>query len=283
MLDMQAVQPLVSAALAEDLGAGDATTLATVTATARAEARVVAKSGGVLAGRAVVEAVFRSLDTRCRVDGRDDGSTVAPGDVAWHLEGPARALLSGERVALNFAQHLSGIATLTASFVAAVAGTGVRVTDTRKTTPGLRLLEKYAVRCGGGTNHRERLDAMLLVKENHIAAAGGLEPAVRLAMQGAAGRPVEVEVRSLDAFRVVLRLGVERVLLDHWTPAAVGEAVRLRGAAELPALEVSGNLGLHNVRDFALPGVQYLSVGALTHSAPALDLSLLFTTAGGAT
>jgi len=276
MLDASALDLLVREALAEDVGASDATTVATVPASAKVTARAIAKSGGVLAGRAVFEAVFRSLDANCRVEGKADGSTVAPGDVAWHVEGLARALLTGERVALNFVQHLSGIATLTSRFVAAVAGTGVTITDTRKTTPGLRALEKYAVRCGGGTNHRSRLDAMLLVKENHIAAVGGIAPAVRLALQAAAGRPVEVEVRSLDEYRVVLGFGVERVLLDHWTPAEVREAVRLRGAAALPAIEVSGNLDLHNIRDFALPGVQFLSVGALTHSAPALDLSLLF-------
>ena len=155
-------------------------------------------------------------------------------------------------------------------------GTGVVVTDTRKTTPGLRLLEKYAVRCGGGQNHRSSLDAMLLVKENHIAAAGSLAEAVRLALHAAGGRAVEVEVRRLDEFRLVMSLGVERVLLDHWTPDDVRQAVAWRGGAALPEIEVSGNLTLETIRDFALPGVQYLSVGALTHSAPALDLSLLF-------
>jgi nicotinate-nucleotide pyrophosphorylase (carboxylating) len=178
-------------------------------------------------------------------------------------------------VALNFVQRLCGIATLTARFVQAVAGTGAAITDTRKTTPTLRFLEKYAVRCGGGANHRPSLDAMLLVKENHIAMAGSLHAAVRAALEAARGREVEVEVRHVEELRAALELGVDRVLLDHWKPAAVRDAVRLRGDRAKPRLEVSGNLVLDNVREHAVPGVQYLSVGALTHSAPAFDLSML--------
>ena len=272
---MEPLRALVAAALAEDIGAGDATTLATVPAARLGRARVLAKAPGVLVGKAVCVEVFSALAPECRLQGREDGSAVGPGDVVWEIEGPLRALLTGERVALNFAQRLSGIATLTARFVAAVAGTGVAITDTRKTTPGLRFLEKYAVRCGGGVNHRSSLDAMLLVKENHIAAAGSLETAVARALAAAAGRSVEVEVRDADGLRAALRSGVGRVLLDHWTPAGVAAAVRLRGDGGVPELEVSGNLSLDNVRDYAVPGVQYLSVGALTHSAPALDLSLL--------
>jgi len=280
MLDAGSVRALVAAALAEDIGSGDATTLAIVPAARRARARVVAKAAGVLAGRSVFEAVFQQLDADCRVEGKDDTSTLQSGEVIWQLEGPARALLSGERVALNFVQHMAGIATRTAQFVGAVQGTGVVVTDTRKTTPGLRSLEKYAVRCGGGQNHRSSLDAMLLVKENHIAAAGSLEQAVQLALRAADGRPVEVEVRELDELRQVIALGVERVLLDHWTPEEVQRALDLRGSRRRPQIEVSGNLTLETIRAFALPGVQFLSVGALTHSAPALDLSLLFEDAG---
>ena len=276
MLDAGRMRALVAAALAEDIGSGDATTLAIVPAGRRARARVVAKAAGVLAGRSVFEAVFQHLDADCKVEGKDDTSTLQSGEVIWQLEGPARALLTGERVALNFVQHMAGIATRTAEFVRAVQGTGVVVTDTRKTTPGLRSLEKYAVRCGGGQNHRSSLDAMLLVKENHIAAAGSLEQAVQLALRAADGRPVEVEVRELDELRQVIGLGVERVLLDHWTPEEVQRALDLRGAHRRPQIEVSGNLTLETIRAFALPGVQFLSVGALTHSAPALDLSLLF-------
>jgi nicotinate-nucleotide pyrophosphorylase (carboxylating) len=267
---------LVEAALAEDIGRGDATTEATVAATLRARARVVARAHGVIAGRSVFEAVFRSLSQDCSVVGVEDGASVRSDETVWELEGPARALLSGERVALNFVQRLSGIATRTRQYVQAVAGTGVAITDTRKTTPTLRFLEKHAVRCGGGENHRDGLDDMLLLKENHVAAAGGLEAAVRAAQRAAAGRALEVEVRTREELRCVIELGVQRVLLDHWSPGAVGEAVRLRGPVPPPELEVSGNLNLETIRDFAIPGVQYLSVGELTHSASALDLSMLF-------
>jgi nicotinate-nucleotide pyrophosphorylase (carboxylating) len=275
MLDAKRLQQVVESALAEDVGAGDATTLATIAADATAIAHIVARSAGVVAGREVVECVFRSRDPQCSVEGLPDGTRVEPDAVVWRVRGAARALLSGERVALNFAQRLSGIATLTARFVHAVEGTGAAITDTRKTTPGLRFLEKYAVVCGGGVNHRAALDDMLLLKENHIALAGSLERAVRAAMAAAAGRPLEVEVRDVDELDAALRLGVPRILLDHWTPDGVREAVRRRGPGRQPELEVSGNLSLDNVRRFAVPGVQYLSVGALTHSAPAFDLSLL--------
>lgn len=271
------LETLVGAALAEDLGAGDWTTACTVPPEARATARIVAKSSGVLAGVAVATAVFRRLDPTCAVDGAADGTHLATGDVALRVAGSARAILSGERVALNFLQRLSGIATRTAAFVEAVAGTGVAISDTRKTTPLLRRLEKEAVRCGGGRNHRAALDAMLLVKENHITAAGGLEPALVAAMRDGAARrlEVEVEVRNLDEYRVALALAPDWILLDHWTPAAVRQAVQLRGAAARPRLEASGNLTLGRVREFALAGPDVLSIGELTHSAPVLDLSLL--------
>ena len=275
MLDATRLQEVVDSALAEDVGAGDATTLATVSADATATAHIVSRAAGVVAGREVVECVFRSLDPRCAVEGVPDGARMEPDAEVWQVRGPARAILSGERVALNFAQRLSGVATLTARFVHAVEGTGAAITDTRKTTPGLRFLEKYAVVCGGGVNHRAGLDDMLLIKENHIALAGSLERAVRAAMAAAAGRPVEVEVRDPDELDAALRLGVPRILLDHWTPDGVREAVRRRGPGRRPELVVSGNLSLVKVRDDAIPGVQYLSVGALTHSAPAFDLSLL--------
>lgn len=283
MLDAQKLQRLVEAALEEDIGRGDATTWATVPEASYARARVVAKAAGVLAGRPVFEAVFRTLSSACHVHGADDGRALVPGQTVWEIDGPARALLAGERVGLNFVQHLSGIATLTSRFVQAVAGCGVAITDTRKTTPGLRFLEKYAVRCGGGSNHRESLDAMLLVKENHIAAAGSLERAVSAALSAADGRAVEVEVRDLAALREVLKLHVDRIMLDHWSPSQVREAVALRGETPPPELEVSGNLSLERIGEYALPGVQFLSVGALTHSAPALDLSMLFAGVGGGT
>jgi len=277
MLRSEVVTALVDAALAEDLGAGDWTTECTVPAGLEVEAHIVAKSPGVIAGRAIAECVFMRLAPTCRVAGVADGARVGRGDVVLRVHGPARALLSGERVALNFLQRLSGIATLTAEFVDAVRGTGAAISDTRKTTPLLRAVEKYAVLCGGGTNHRASLDAMLLVKENHIAAAGSLERALVAAL--AAGRmrgvAVEVEVRTRDEFDVVLHLAPDRILLDHWSPEAVAAAVRARGARPTPLVEVSGNLELESVGAYARAGADILSVGALTHSAKALDLSLL--------
>jgi nicotinate-nucleotide pyrophosphorylase (carboxylating) len=269
---------LVDAALAEDLGAGDWTTECTVPATHVLRARVVAKASGVVAGTAVAALAFTRLAPECRVEiAAPDGSRVAPGDVVLRLDGPARAILSGERVALNFLQRLSGIATLTARYVAAVEGTGAVVSDTRKTTPLLRGLEKHAVRCGGGTSHRSGLDAMLLVKENHIAAAGSLERALAAALACARerGLEAEVEVRTWAEFEAALAMHPHRILLDHWTPEAVARAAAARGAAPPPQLEVSGNLNLDTVARYARAGAEVLSVGALTHSAPALDLSLL--------
>jgi len=268
---------LVDAALAEDLGRGDLTTAATVPVDHEIAARIVAKSGGVLAGREVAAYVFQRRSPACRLRGAADGTVLAPGETALELRGPARAILEGERVALNFLQRLSGIATLTRRYVDAIAGTGAVISDTRKTTPTLRKLEKYAVRCGGGTNHRASLDAMLLVKENHIAAAGSLAAALGSALEVARqhGLEVEIEVRSFAEFEAALPLGPHRVLLDHWRPADVRRAVARRGTSRTPLLEVSGNLTLATVREYAEQGPDILSVGALTHSAPALDLSLL--------
>jgi len=267
---------LVDAALGEDLGAGDLTTEATVPADLRTRARIVAKSTGVLAGRPLLERVFASLAPSCRVDGARDGARLEPGQTVLRVEGPTRAILGGERVALNFLQHLSGIATLTRRYVDAVAGTGAAISDTRKTTPMLRRLEKYAVACGGGTNHRARLDAMLLVKENHIAAAGSVTAALTRAQEVARARglEVEIEVRTFEEFEEALRGAPDRILLDHWRPEDVRRAAQRRGGA-LPLLEISGNLSLETVRAYALQGADILSVGALTHSAPALDVSLL--------
>lgn len=267
----------VDAALAEDLGAGDLTSECTVPADRVVAARIVAKSAGVLAGGAVAEHVFHRLAAACRVSGLADGARLEPGAVVLRVAGPARAVLAGERVALNFLQHLSGVATLTSRYVAAVAGTPARISDTRKTTPLWRRLEKEAVRCGGGVNHRASLDAMLLLKENHIAAAGSLERALAaaLALGERRGLEVEIEVRSFDEFERALRYAPHRVLLDHWTPADVARAAARRGTARRPLLEASGNLSLVTVRSYALAGAEILSVGALTHSPPALDLSLL--------
>jgi len=268
---------LVDAALAEDLGAGDWTTECTVPADCIVPARILAKAPGVLAGIELAAYAFRSRSAACVIEHLADGTPVECGTVVLQVRGPARALLGAERVALNFLQRLSGIATLTRQFVDAVAGTGAAISDTRKTTPNLRRLEKYAVRCGGGTNHRGRLDEMLLVKENHIQAAGSVQHAITAAMRTGRERgvPVEIEVRTRAEFDAVLPYAPDRILLDHWRPEDVVEAVRARGARRTPLLEVSGNLSLATVGAYARAGADILSVGALTHSAPALDLSLL--------
>lgn len=267
----------VEAALAEDLGAGDWTSECTVAADRAVTARIVAKAPGVLAGVELAAYAFRALSNACTVEHLPDGTAVACGTVVLTVHGPGRAVLGAERVALNFLQRLSGIATLTRQFVDAVRGTGAVISDTRKTTPGWRRLEKYAVRCGGGTNHRGRLDEMLLVKENHIQAAGSVQRATAAAMRMGRERgvPVEIEVRTRAEFDAVLAHGPDRILLDHWRPEDVAGAVEARGARPVPLLEVSGNLSLATVGAYARAGADILSVGALTHSAPALDLSLL--------
>ncbi len=269
---------LIEAALAEDVGSGDVSTIWTVPADAVSTARIVAKQPLVLFGLSAVEAVFARVDRRVRVDRvADDGGAVEPGRVVVELQGPTRALLTGERVALNFLGRLSGIATLTRTFVDAVAHTEARIIDTRKTTPGWRRLEKAAVVAGGGTNHRMGLYDMVMIKDNHIAAAGGIEAAVRSVQgQNQAGLPVEVEVRSLDELETILPLGVDRVLLDNMSPEDMAVAVaRVRELRDhRPALEASGNVNLSTVRSVAETGVDLISVGALTHSAPTADLSM---------
>ncbi|MBI4539055.1 MAG: carboxylating nicotinate-nucleotide diphosphorylase [Gemmatimonadetes bacterium] len=270
---------LIDAALAEDMGDGDRTTMWTVPPERQARALVMAKGAAVLAGVEAARRTFQRLDARVRFEGgRRDGDRVAPGDAILGVVGSAHAILTGERTALNFLAHLSGIALLTWRFVDAVAGTGARVTDTRKTTPGWRLLEKAAVRAGGGENHRSGLYDMVLVKENHIAAAGGI--AVAMERVRAANRErlaVEVEVRTLAELGEAMRFEPDRILLDHWDLDGLREAVKriraLRGRR--PELEASGNVTLDAVRSIAETGVDLISVGALTHSAPAADFSLL--------
>ena len=269
------IRPLVVAALQEDHAHEDATTMATVPAAQPMRARIVARQPGILCGVGVLECVFGELDSSMTFRGRRDGEAVVADEVAWEVAGSAAAILAAERVALNFVQHLCGIATLTSHYVKAVDGTGVAITDTRKTTPLLRRLEKYAVVCGGGVNHRMHLADMLLIKENHIAAAGSVTAALQRAQKVAAGRPVEIELRSLSEYREATRCQPQRVLLDHWSVQDIETAVRERGTDPMPEIEVSGNLDLQSIRRFALPGVSFLSVGRLTHSAPVLDLSLL--------
>jgi len=265
----------VHAALAEDIGAGDVTTDATVAADAVGTAAIVVKQAGVVCGLRVVETAFRALDPDIGFEAfAQDGDAVEPPAIVARIAGSERAILTGERVALNFLGRLSGIATLTRRYVDAVDGTGVAVLDTRKTTPGLRALEKHAVACGGGRNHRFGLDDAVLVKDNHLRAAGSVATAVQL-VRGATDLPVEVECESLDQVREALDAGVDALLLDNMTLAELREAVALN--AGRARLEASGGVSLDTIRDIAETGVDEISVGALTHSAPALDVSLELT------
>nr|WP_320131028.1 carboxylating nicotinate-nucleotide diphosphorylase [uncultured Holophaga sp.] len=241
-------------------------------------ARILAKSPLVLAGLGIACEVFREVDPALELrPGAEDGEAVEPGREVLLILGSSRAILSAERVALNLLQRLSGTATLTRAFVEAVAGTRARILDTRKTTPGLKLMEKYAVRCGGGFNHRLTLGDGLMLKENHIAAAGGIAPAVLRAREVAPSLVrIEVEAETLDQVRECLAVaGIDVVLLDNMSDPQMAEAVRLRDAAGSPVLlEASGNMSLARVASVARTGVDFISVGALTHSAPAADLSL---------
>jgi nicotinate-nucleotide pyrophosphorylase (carboxylating) len=267
---------VVRTALAEDLRYGpDATTAAIVPADAVATGAFTPRVGGVLAGVVAVRVVLAEVlgDDVEVLDERPDGSRVRAGEPALVVRAPVRGLLTAERTALNLLCHLSGVATATASWVDAVAGTGARIRDTRKTLPGLRLLEKYAVRCGGGVNHRLGLGDAVLIKDNHVAAAGSVGAALERARAAAPDLPCEVEVDSLEQLDDVLALGAELVLLDNFTVAQTAEAVRRRGSAPT-LLESSGGLALANARAYAATGVDFLAVGALTHSVTALDVGL---------
>jgi nicotinate-nucleotide pyrophosphorylase (carboxylating) len=268
---------LIDLALEEDQGPGDWTSRWTVPVRTRARGRIVAKAEGTVAGLTPALAVFLRLDGRIETNRLlDDGGSVRPGDVLLELNGPARPILTGERVALNFLQRLSGIATLTRRYVDAIAGTHARILDTRKTTPGWRTLEKDAVRAGGGTNHRRGLYDAILIKDNHIAIAGGVTEAVaRVREQNTRGLHVTVEVASLADLDVALDLEVDRILCDNMELEMLREAVqRVRRRALSPEIEASGNMTLERVRAVAETGVDFISVGALTHSAGALDVSL---------
>jgi nicotinate-nucleotide pyrophosphorylase (carboxylating) len=271
----QQIEKSIQAGLAEDIGAGDVTTQAIVAETAEGHGRFVAKANGILAGLEVVRLVFRLVDERVRLAAQaQDGDLVAPGQVIATVAGPARAILSGERVALNFLQRLSGIATLTRQFVAAVTGTQAIILDTRKTAPGLRAADKLAVRLGGGQNHRFGLYDLALIKDNHLAAVNGdLAEAVYRVKRHAPDVAIEIEVTTLDQLETALGLPVDRILLDNMSLEMMSEAVR-RANGRVP-LEASGNVTLTNVRAIAETGVDYISVGALTHSVKALDISLL--------
>jgi len=262
---------LVREALAEDVGTGDVTTMATVPGELRARGTLLAKAPLVVAGLDVALEAFRQLDPDVVAEVRwGDGAHVQRGDVVALLNGRARALLTAERTALNVLQRLSGIATLTDQFVVASGGR-ITVLDTRKTTPGWRALEKYAVRCGGGTNHRHRLDDGVLIKDNHKRLAGGITAAVRAAQAAGHGLPVEVEVETLDELDEALRAGATRVLLDNFTTYDIRLAMeRIAGRA---TVELSGGITLARIPELATTGARFVSVGALTHSAPAADIS----------
>jgi nicotinate-nucleotide pyrophosphorylase (carboxylating) len=299
--DSAAILNLIRRAIEEDLGPGDATSLATIPASATARARIIARAPLVCAGLPMAERVFRELDPGMEIELlAKDGDIVEKRRDLLRCRGRARAILTGERTALNFLTHLSGIATLTQRFVERLAGTRAKIRDTRKTTPGLRLLEKYAVRMGGGTNHRAGLYDAILLKENHIALAGGVKAALDKAhtyastqitpremsayeasggpRQGSTGNslPIQIEVRDEQELREALEAGAEAVLLDNMTPANAARCVALaRSLRNDCVVEISGGITLENARAYAETGADFLSSGALTHSAPAANLSLL--------
>jgi nicotinate-nucleotide pyrophosphorylase (carboxylating) len=273
-LDPRYVADVVARALAEDVGAGDVTTQATVPPGAQAVATITQKAPGVVFGLEVAEAAFRQSDGALQIERLcPEGAWQEPGTPVLRITGSAAGILVAERTALNFLQRLSGVATMTARYVRAIDGTGARILDTRKTTPTLRPLEKAAVVAGGGTSHRFGLFDMVLIKENHVAAAGGVGPAVRAARERFGDLPIEVECETAAEVDEALDAGAPRILLDNMTPDQMRAiAADVAGRAEL---EASGGIDLDTVRSAAETGVDFVSVGALTHSAPALDLSLI--------
>jgi nicotinate-nucleotide pyrophosphorylase (carboxylating) len=274
---MLLIEPIVRRALEEDLGrAGDLTTDLIIPEDQVAAARLVARVPGTVAGLACAACAFRLVDAEIILDAAlQDGCCVTPAEIIAVIAGRTRAILSAERVALNFLGHLSGIATATRQLVDAVAGTNARIVCTRKTTPGLRILEKYAVRCGGGFNHRFGLDDAVLIKDNHIAAAGGIRAAVERVRRGLGHMvEIEVEVDTFDQLEEALSLGVRTILLDNMTLAELEKAVRRATGSAI--LEASGGITVETVRAIAKTGVDYISSGAITHSARNLDLALDF-------
>ena len=269
------VKPIIQAALTEDIGDGDVTTDCIVPPELELNGQIIAKAEGIVAGLALVRLTFLLLDEQIQFTAQVlDGDPVRPGQEIATVTGSGRALLTGERVALNLIQRLSGIATLTRQFVEAVQHTSAVILDTRKTAPGLRLLDKWAVQLGGGQNHRFGLYDMVLIKENHIAAAGSISEAVkRVRTNDQRGRAIEVEVKSLVELQETLELAVDRILLDNMSLDQMREAVHLANGH--PPLEASGNITLENIAAVAATGVDYISVGQLTHSVRALDVSFL--------
>lgn len=272
-LTTTALDAIVALALQEDVGDGDVTSAATIPAGRRCTAVIVAKASGIVAGGDVAQAVFRAVDLDVHVEILvADGTPVAAPFDLMAIEGPARSVLAAERTALNLLGHMCGVATLTGAYVAAVAGTGARILDTRKTMPGMRALDKYAVACGGGVNHRMGLYDAFLIKDNHLRAAGGVTQAVALARAAHPELPITVEVENLDQLREAVSSAAERIMLDNMPTDLMRHAVAIvAGRAEV---EASGGITLDTIRDVARTGVDVISVGAITHSAKWLDVSL---------
>ena len=272
-LTTSALDAIVALALREDLGDGDVTSEATIPADRRCNAVILAKASGIVAGVDVAQAVFRAVDPDLHVEILvADGTPVAAPFDLMTIEGPARSVLAAERTALNLLGRMCGVATLTGAYVAAVAGTGARILDTRKTMPGMRALDKYAVACGGGVNHRMGLYDAFLIKDNHVRVAGGVTQAVALARAAHPDLPITVEVENLDQLREAVSSAAERIMLDNMPTDVMRKAVAIvAGRAEV---EASGGIQLDTIRDIALTGVDVISVGAITHSAKWLDVSL---------
>lgn len=277
MLNSSSILRLIQFAIHEDVGSGDITTELTVSTEASASARFLVKQDGVICGLPLLPLVFREFSPDVRIDLKvKEGDIIQAGTVVATVEGPAHALLAAERTALNFLQRMSGVATKTKTYVDRIAGTGARVLDTRKTIPGWRVLDKYATHIGGAVNHRIGLFDMVMIKDNHITAAGGITEAVSQCVAEMKGRvpvPIEVEAANLDDVREILACeGVSRVMFDNFTPDLVAEGVRL--VNKKIETEASGGITFDNIRDYAVAGVDYVSVGAITHSAVALDISM---------
>lgn len=275
MLDLN-LNDLIARSLKEDIGTGDITTLSTIPAEKTITGRFIAKENGILCGMDVAKAVFCFIDPAIALKTvKNDGERIEKGEVIATVEGNARNILTGERLALNLMQHMSGIATRTREAVDQVAGTAARIADTRKTTPGLRVLEKYAVKCGGGSNHRFNLADGVLIKDNHIEAAGGITPAVKMARENIPHTlKIEVEVETFPQLEEALEAGADIIMLDNMSYEDMKKAVEIVGSRALT--EASGNMGEKDLKTVAETGVDLISIGALTHSVKALDISLKF-------
>lgn len=274
-LTQDSIRQQVSAALQEDIGSGDVTA-ALLEPAQNANARVISRESGILCGTLWFDEVFRQLDKRIQISwSARDGDQLSPNQTLCELQGPAHALLTGERAALNFLQTLSGTATITHQYVKAMGDSKTRLLDTRKTIPGLRLAQKYAVSCGGGYNHRIGLYDMVLIKENHITACGSIQAAVQSALQQFPDLPIEVEVESLDELKQAIAARAHRILLDNFSVTDMRKAIEI--TAGRSELEISGNVTLQNIADYAAIGVDYISTGAITKHVTALDLSMRIT------